>query len=107
MRLTIPKAAEEAGVGRRAIESAMDRYKRTRGREGLRYAEDEPIVLKSGDERIRRWTTDRWIREWEDRCAERTVKRCGDALLEKGPDGLYIARTKDVNRARKYKERYG
>ena len=99
MRLSVQKASKEAGVHRTVINRAMDSYKRMRGRKGLRFAEEKTTVLSDGNTRRNRWTTKRWIEEWEDRCSEQTVPQTSADPLQKDSRGLYVGRTKDILKA--------
>lgn len=100
MRLSVRAAAKSAGVSQQAITQAMDEWISSRGRRGLRHVDDGEFATKSGESRRQRWTTDRWIEEWEDRLAESTLGSAPKTNVTPVPNrnGVLPGRTRDLLR---------
>lgn len=97
MRLSIRAAAKVAGVGTQTIAQAMDEWISSRGRRGLRHVDDGEIETRSGEIRRQRWTTERWIEDWEDQLSDQTIGSKKGACV---PDrrGVLPGSTKDILR---------
>lgn len=102
-RLSVKTAATDSACSRTTITNAMDLWISSRGQRGLRHVEEESIETVAGEVRQQRWTTARWIEQWQDQLADEMIGRRPKAKritkLETDENGLLKGSTRDILKA--------